>query len=261
MDGSVQEFNPHELALDEFIHEVHSFEFWFQAVGGYLTDRPYGRNEELSEVSITEGDRETLVTTLCNYCVGEVAALEAASGMIEFAPNRASKIFLATQVADEARHLEVFLHRLEELGIEDPEAEVDRRANADLLAFKKRLLELVSAKDWNAAVFAQNVVLETMESTVFQVHMETADPITQAVLDGVLKDERRHLGFGENDLGRRLATDPSNRSRLRQLRLELDGLVLGAFDGVMDDIGVPVAERTGRLGRDYLDAIERLGIA
>jgi Methane/Phenol/Alkene Hydroxylase len=255
----VQEFNPHELDLHEFIHEVHSFEFWFQAVGGYLNERPYGRDEKLTEVPLAVGERETLITTLCNYCVGETAALEAASGMIEFAPNRASKIFLATQVADEARHLEVFLHRLEELGIEDPEAEVDRRANADLLTFKRRLLELVSAKDWNAAVFAQNVVLETMESTVFHAHLESADPITKSILDGVLKDERRHLGFGENDLGRRLANDPSTRTRLRQLRLELDGLVLGSFEGVMNDIGVPASERSG-LGNEYLAAIERLGI-
>lgn len=60
------------------------------------------------------------ITTLCNYCVGEAAALEASSGLIRLAPNHHSRAFLATQVVDEARHLEVFLRRIEELGIKSP---------------------------------------------------------------------------------------------------------------------------------------------
>lgn len=255
---TASEFDPHDLGHEEFIEEVHSFEFWFQAVEGYISEHPYGRSPDLADEALSVDDREYLITTLCNYCVGETAALEAAGGMIEFAPNRSSKIFLATQVVDEARHLEVFLHRLGELGVVDPEGEVDRRANPSLVRFKARLLDLVAAKDWNAAVFAQNVVLELMESTVFQAHLDTADPITREILAGVLKDERRHLGFGENDLGRRLATDPSTRTRLSHLRIELDALVLGSFEGVAADVGMDEDRRTG-LYSDYYDAIERLG--
>jgi hypothetical protein len=33
-------------------------------------------------------------------------------------------------------------------------------------------------------------------------------PLTAEVLDGVVKDERRHIGFGENELGRRLSAAP-----------------------------------------------------
>ena len=202
-------------------------------------------------------ETDRLITTLCNYCVGETAALDGASGMVDFAPNRHSKIFLATQVVDEARHLEVFMHRLTQLGVTDPEAEIERRANSNLLEFKRRLNVLVKARDWEAAVFAQNVILETMESTVFRRHAERADPLTAEILDGVVKDERRHLGFGENDLGRLLSEQPEVRSRLADLRAELDPLVLGSFQGVSSDVG---SASDTELGRDYLDAVERLGL-
>jgi hypothetical protein len=35
--------------------------------------------------------------------------------------------------------------------------------------------------------------------------------------------------------------------------------VLGVFDGVLDDLAVARDDRP-RLGRDYLDAVERLGL-
>ena len=251
---------PHTLEPEDFFDEVHSFEFWFQAVEGYLSGRAFGRAPEAMDDPLPPGDREPLITTLCNYCLGETAALEASSGMIGFAPNRPSKIFLATQAVDEARHTEVFLYRLRELGVADPEGEIERRANRSLVLFKKKLLDLVAQKDWEAALFAQNVILETMEFTVFQAHAERTDAITREVLEGVIKDERRHLGFGENDLGRQIAKTANLRSRLGEIRMELDTLVLDTFDGTLQDIGVVPAERP-ELGRQYLDAIERLGFA
>jgi len=255
----MSDFNPHSLDEDEFLEEVHSVDFWFQAVDGYLRDRPYGRIEGVSHPEVVGVDRENLITTLCNYCIGETAALEASSGLISIAPNRHSKIFLATQVVDEARHLEVFMRRLGDLGVADPESEISKRANPHLVAFKDRLMELVAGHDWDAAVFAQNVVLETMEFTAFRAHMTIADSATAEVLDGVVKDERRHLGFGENDLGRRLVAMPEKRQRLAEIRKELDNLVLATFEEVQDSVG---ADRSSRadLGSEYLDAIERLGL-
>ena len=252
-------FEPHLLEEEEFLREVHSFSFWFEAVEGYLEDRPYGFDPAVADIPMDPTDRDSLITALCNYCVGEAAALEASSGLIRLAPNLHSRIFLATQVADEARHLEVFLHRIGELGVVDPEAEVKVRANPNLGAFKDKLLSLVDRGDWEAAVFAQNVLLESMEDTVFRFHEQVADPVTQQVLEGVVADERRHLGFGENDLGRRLASDPEGRVRLAIIRNELDPLVLAAFDGVYQDLGLSRQDQPD-LGRDYLSAVERLGL-
>ncbi len=250
----------HDLDPQAFLEEVHSFEFWFQAVEGYLSGLTYGHKPETREVALSELDRDRLVTVLCNYCVGETAALEGASGLIAIAPNRIAKVFLATQVADEGRHLEVLLHRMRDIGVADPDAEVERRASRSLLLFKRRLLELVASKDWEAAIFAQNVILEALEFAVFHSHAQTADPITREVLLGIVKDERRHIGFGENELGRRLASAPHMRARLGQVKRELDHLVLDSLEETMPHIGLPRDEHD-RLGRSYLESVERLGFA
>lgn len=250
---------PHLLEEDEFLREVHSFNFWFEAVSGYLEERPFGHDPDLVDDPMDPTEQDLLITTLCNYCVGEAAALEASSGLVRLAPNHHSRVFLATQVVDEARHLEVFMRRMEDLGVGDPEAEIPLRANEGLLDFKRRLLEFVDMGDWEAAVFAQNVLLESMEDTVFRFHETTADPLTGQVLEGVVADERRHLGFGENDLGRRLAHDPEGRRRLGAVRAVLDPLVLESFEGIYRDLGIP-REDQPELGRHYLDAVERLGL-
>ena len=152
----------------------------------------------------------------------------------------------------------MLIHRLKELGVEDAEGEIARRASRSLLDFKRRLLDLVTSRDWAAAIFAQNVILESMEFAVFQRHAQEADPRTREMLNGIIKDERRHIGFGENELGRRLEEAPFTRDRLVPVRQELDALVLRSFEETMDQIGTPRAERTD-LGRQYLQAVARLG--
>ncbi len=256
---SVESIEVHNREHDAFLEEVHSIEFWCQTDEGYLRDRPHGISADTPIPDLDEQEREALITTLSTYCVGEVAALEGASGMIGFAPNRHAKIFLATQVVDEARHLEVLLHRLAELGTTDVAgADYERLANRSLLAFKKRLLEFVEAKDWEASVFAQNVILESMECAAFQSHMMRADARTAEILSGILKDERRHMGFGENSLGRHFASSPHSRTRLQQIKKELDSLVLATFEESLRDLGVAVAERP-EVGRLYLETVQRLG--
>ena len=244
----------------QFRERVHSFEFWFGAVQGYLDGCEYGHRPDTREAEFTEPERDRLITALCNSCLGETIALEGAGSLIEIAPTRAAKIFLSTQAVDEGRHLEVLVHRLGELGVRDAEGEIARRASGRLLEFKGRLLDLIHAREWDAASFAQNVILEAMEFSVFSAHAEDADPRTREVLLGILVDERRHIGFGENELGRRIARSPAVRERLSVLRRELDPLVLGSFEDVMAKLGTPREVRL-ELGRSYLSAVARLGFA
>jgi rubrerythrin len=247
----------HQLAEGEFLEEVYSFEFWFQSVEGYLAGRHYGHGEDVDAVE--ESDRDGLITALCNYCVGETTALEGASGLIAIAPNRAAKIFLATQAVDEARHLEVFIHRLEELGVEDPAAEIEQRASPALITFKGALLDLIKRSEWEAAVFAQNVILEAMEFTVFGAHLAVADTTTREILEGVVADERRHMGFGENCLGRQLASCPELREQLVEVRRTLDPLVFASFEETMTQLGTDADKRT-EVGRSYSAVVSRLGL-
>ena len=250
----------HALPPELFAEHVHSFEFWFGAVQGYLEGRPYGHHSDLVEPPWGDAERDRLVTVLCQYGLGETLALEGASGLIRLAPNRPSKVFLATQTVDEGRHLEVLIHRLAELGVAAPEAEIERRSSPELRRFRERLLALVDSGDWEAALFAQNVILEAAEFAVFHRHARSADPITREVLLGIIKDERRHIGFGENELGRRLARAPEIRERLARVRRELDPLVLASFASTLERVGAP-PEDSDELGRSYVEAVERLGFA
>jgi 1,2-phenylacetyl-CoA epoxidase catalytic subunit len=250
----------HDRDQGSFLEEVHSFEFWFQAVEGYLTGTSYGHHPETTEETLDPDRRERLINVLANYCMGETAALEGAAGLIEIAPNRMSKVFLATQVADEGRHLEVFLKRMADLGVADPEKEVEKRASPSLRLLHHHLLTLIDEKDWDAAVFTQNVALESLEFVVFRRHLKDADAVTAEVLDGVIKDERRHMGFGENEIGRRLLENAGRRTRLAETRRVVDHLILELLADTADHIGIPPSEREG-LGRQYLETVARLGLA
>jgi rubrerythrin len=49
---------------------------------------------------------------------------------------------------------------------------------------------------------------------VFREHARRADPITRDLLERIIRDERRHIGFGENEIGRRIRQNPRVRLRI-----------------------------------------------
>ena len=205
----------HDLDPSTFGTNVRSFEHWFESVGGYLHDLKHG-HAELEEEALDASARERLVATLCTYCVGETAALEASS-------------------------------------------EVARSAAPSLRTFKQRLLELVDAGAWECALFAQNVMLESMEYVVFEEHARAADRVTRDVLERIIRDERRHMGFGENEIGRELRQRPSEATKLADVKRDLERLVLDTFDHAARELGLPPDE-SPRLARAYQAAVGRLGI-
>ena len=249
----------HSIEPEDFLEEVHSFDHWFGAVKDYLSGLDHGHRADLDEGVLDAAQRERLISTLCSYAMAETAALEASSGLIRIAPSRRAKVFLSTQVVDEGRHVEVVLNRLRELGVSDPDAEVARRAGKSIQRFCERLLQLVDAKEWDAAIFAQNVVLEAMEYSVFSAHEKLDDPVTADMLERMLRDERRHLGFGENEIGRRIRELPSRRDWIRSVKTELDSLAVLTLEEALDEINLPRGDRPD-VARDYLQAVERLGL-
>ena len=257
--GSALEDELHATDPEAFRRRVRSFEHWLGAIEGYLHGLHNG-HAELEDAPIDAADRERLITALCTYWVGESAALEGASGLVRIAPNADTKIFLATQVADEARHLEVMRARIGELGGDTADAAIEGRAAPSLLEFKRRLLQLVDAGEWTSALFAQNVMLESMAYVTFGAHARRADPVTRDLLERVLRDERRHLGFGENEIARQLRAEPGRAEWVRTVKQELDALVLETFEHAGRELDF-VGSSSSDLGRAYLQAVARLGLA
>jgi 1,2-phenylacetyl-CoA epoxidase catalytic subunit len=165
---------------------------------------------------------------------GERCALAASAGLVGCAPDEPSKRFLATQTLDEARHVEIFSQRLFDLGVKKAELEdvVTQHANPNLIKFAETLLEKVSAGDFVAGVVGQNIVLEGMAFTVFEMlhaSMQAANPKFAKLLTGTIADERRHVGFGENRIGSLIVEHPEKKAEVQKMQKEMSHYMLATF--------------------------------
>lgn len=204
---------------------------------GYLDDTVYGH-----EVGETEPDdllndealRESAIRSTVGLVVGERCALAASSGLVNAAPDYPSKRFLATQTLDEARHVEIFTQRLFDLGVkpDDLESTIDHFANPNLVKFAEVLLEKVDAGDFIAGVVGQNIVLEGLAFTVFEM-LEAANrefnPKFAHTLAGTIADERRHVGFGENRIGSLIRQHPEKKAEIERMQQEMTYYMLAVF--------------------------------
>jgi hypothetical protein len=186
--------------------DSYDIQYWLGPAAGYLMNTDTARRARRTAVVSRTGPREQRSATV-QLVLGERCALAASSGLINAAPDEASKRFLATQTLDEARHVEVFTHRLLDLGVKQAELEDTLKtfANPHLVKFAETLLEVVDRKDFVAGVVGQNLILEGMAFHVFEM-MHAANVQANAkfahTLSGTIADERRHVGFGENRIVR-----------------------------------------------------------
>jgi 1,2-phenylacetyl-CoA epoxidase catalytic subunit len=179
--------------------------------------------------------------------------LAASSGLINAAPDEASKRYLATQTLDEARHVEVFTQRLHDLGVKKAELEdvIRQRANPNLVKFAEILLEKVDKKDFVAGVVGQNIVLEGMAFSVFEMmHAMNSEmnPKFAHTLSGTIADERRHVGFGENRIGSLIAENPHRKADVERLQKEMSYYMLATFADSFR--AAPAHEEMARLRRE-----------
>ena len=226
-----------------------------------LRARPTAIGPTPREPPIADAERERLVTVLCNYCVGETAALEGASGLDRDRAQPPRQGLPATQVADEGRHLEVLLHRLRDLGVADPEAEVERRASRSLLLFRRRLLELVAARTGRRRSSRRTSSSSRSSSPSSTATRRTADPMTREVL------QRHRQGRAAPHRLRRERARPPAARRAAHPRAPRTGASRSSTTWCSTPsrrrcthIAMPRDERE-RLGRAYLESVERLGFA
>ena len=115
--------------------------------------------------------------------------------------------FLATQVADEARHIEVFTRRATMSGQPLGVSGAGGRAS---------LQTLLDEPDWPTASFLLSVLGEgTFLSLLSFLERWAPDPVTAQVSRLALQDEARHVAFALGHLGEHLAQVPRDRDRLR----------------------------------------------
>ena len=223
----------------------YSIQRWLESCPqGYLAGTQYGHPPELSEPDLVMEDpflREQAISLTVQLVAGERCALAASAGLIGCAPDEPSKRFLATQTLDEARHVEIFSQRLYDLGVKQDELEevVSHYANPNLVKFAETLLEKVDKHDFVAGVVGQNIVLEGMAFSVFEMlhaSMRDSNPKFATTLSGTIADERRHVGFGENRIGELIREYPDKKAEVQQMQKEMSHYMLATFkDRFRDD--------------------------
>jgi 1,2-phenylacetyl-CoA epoxidase catalytic subunit len=216
----------------------YSVQKWLESCPqGYLEGTFYGHGEdeiEPAELLSNETLREQQIRTTVQLVAGEQCALAASSGLVNAAPDRASKLFLATQTLDEGRHVEIFVQRLYDLGVKpaDLESTIKTYVNPNLVKFAEVLLEKIDKKDFVAGVVGQNIVLEGMAFSVFEMLHATAEksnPKFAQTLSGTIADERRHVGFGENRIGELIKRYPERKADVQRMQREMSAHMLATF--------------------------------
>ena len=238
----------------------YSIQRWLEACPqGYLEDTVYGRGADEHEPEELLGDQTQLdaaIGATVQLVVGERAALAASSGLVNAAPDYPSKRFLATQTLDEARHVEIFTQRLYDLGVKKDKLEdvIAERANPHLVKFAEVLLEKVEAGDFIAGVVGQNIVLEGMAFTVFEM-MEAGNrelnPKFAHTLRGTIADERRHVGFGENRIGSLIQQHPERKSEIEKMQEEMTFHMLATFSLAFSESPVEETAPSGDAGAEW----------
>ena len=113
---------------------------------------------------------------------------------------------LAVQVADEARHVEVFTRRASLRG---------GRSGLSSAGGQASLLTLLEEPDFALAHFLLSVLGEgTFLSLLSFLERHAPDPVTRRITHLALADEARHVAFGIAHLEAVLAADPGLRPRL-----------------------------------------------
>ncbi|NSC25209.1 ferritin-like domain-containing protein [Streptomyces albus subsp. chlorinus] len=126
--------------------------------------------------------------TVSQFLHGEQGALLAAARLVEMAPDMDSKYFAATQVVDEARHVEVFSRYLgEKVG--------DKRSIDPSLATV--LKDILTENTWDLVFLGMQIIAEGYALASFRLNKALfPDPLIAQITSRVARDEARHMTFG-----------------------------------------------------------------
>jgi hypothetical protein len=126
--------------------------------------------------------------TLSQFMHGEQGALICTARIVETVPWIDAKYYAATQVMDEARHVEVFAKYL------DTKLSGHYPINAHL---RTLLDDIIADSRWDMTYLGMQIMVEGLALAAFGfIHMLTTEPLLKQLLRYVMSDEARHVAFG-----------------------------------------------------------------
>jgi len=126
--------------------------------------------------------------SLSQFMHGEQGALVCTAKIVETVPWIDAKYYAATQVMDEARHVEVFAKYL------DTKLNGHYPINVHL---RMLLDDIINDSRWDMTYLGMQIMVEGLALAAFGLAMSTTpDPLLKQLLRYVMSDEARHVAFG-----------------------------------------------------------------
>ena len=126
--------------------------------------------------------------TISQFMHGEQGALIATSKIVATVPDMNAKFYAATQVIDEARHVEAYKRLLHE------KFELAYPINPQL---KTLLEQTLTDRRWDMTYLGMQVLIEGLALAAFQsIRDKAGNTLAGAVNAYVMQDESRHVSFG-----------------------------------------------------------------
>ncbi|MDG1846687.1 MAG: ferritin-like domain-containing protein [Acidimicrobiales bacterium] len=136
----------------------------------------------------TEYSTESFAWRISQFMHGEQGALLATAKIVETVPWIDAKYYAATQVVDEARHVEVFARYLQE---KIPSEYPINHHLQDLLD------DIISDSRWDITYLGMQIMVEGLALAAFgSMHRLTEEPLLKTLLRYIMSDEARHVAFG-----------------------------------------------------------------
>jgi len=180
---------------------------------------------------------ETFSWTLSQFMHGEQGALLATAQLVDSVTDLDSKLYAASQVVDEARHVDVYNRYVHtKIGFSYP-------VNPHL----KTLLDLI-LKDsrWDMKFLGMQIMVEGLALAAFaMMRNNTKEPLLKALTSYVIGDEARHVAFGILSLRDYYREQPESVRREREdfvyeaARLMRDRFL---FQEVWEKTGLPAKQ-------------------
>jgi hypothetical protein len=126
---------------------------------------------------------------LSQFLHGEQGALVATAKIVQTVPWEEAKFYAANQVADEARHVEVYHRYLtEKLGISYPVHP----------SLGELLDDIVADSRWDVTYLGMQILVEGLALAAFGTMrlMMQNEPLIQDITGRIMSDEARHVAFG-----------------------------------------------------------------
>ncbi len=160
-------------------------------------------DEEYSRIAV-----EGVNWRLSQFMHGEQGALLCTAKIVETVPWIDAKYYAATQVVDEARHVEVFAKYL------DTKLDGEYPINPHL---KMLLDDIINDSRWDITYLGMQIMVEGLALAAFGfMHGLTEEPLLKKLLRYVMSDEARHVAFGVLSLQEVYESLSHNEIRERQ---------------------------------------------